>query len=154
MSETINFESFPVPNTSPGASDATPPKRTLSAQHEAIGQVVDIGGSGARIEIVARRLNELAEDPDPSVAMSGQVGSQIKIASGRRWLLANVRSLKVSDAEAGFVVAEIDFLGEGDEDPSSGRLVNFKRGITAYPIPGSRAYPVTGADLKQMFAAD
>ena len=54
MSETINFESFPVPNTTPGVSDATPPKRTLSAQHEAIGQVVDIGGSGARISIPAR----------------------------------------------------------------------------------------------------
>ena len=86
--------------------------------------------------------------------MSGQVGSQIKIDSGRRWLLANVRRLRVSDAEAGIVVAEIDFLGEGDEDPSTGKMVNFKRGITAYPIPGSRVYPVTGSDLKQMFAAD
>ena len=86
--------------------------------------------------------------------MSGQVGSQIKIASGRRWLLANVRSLKVTDSEAGAVTAEIDFLGEGDEDRQTGRLVNFKRGITSYPIPGSKVYPVSGQDLKQMFAAD
>ena len=86
--------------------------------------------------------------------MSGQVGSQIKIASHRRWLLANVRSLKVIDAEAGTVSAEIDFLGEGDEDPTTGKLINFKRGITSYPIPGSKAYPVAGDDLKQMFAAD
>jgi hypothetical protein len=41
-----------------------------------------------------------------------------------------------------------------DEDSSSGKLVNFKRGITTYPIPGSKAYPVAGHDLKQMFAAD
>ena len=86
--------------------------------------------------------------------MSGQVGSQIKIACGRRWLLANVRKLRVSDAEAGRVTADIDFLGEGEEEGSTGRLVNFKRGITAYPIPGSKAYPVAGHDLKQMFAAD
>jgi uncharacterized protein len=86
--------------------------------------------------------------------MSGQVGSQIKIESGRRWLLANVRKLQVIDPEAGLVMAEIDFLGEGDEDSQTGKLVNFKRGITVYPLPGSRAYPVTGSDLKQMFAAD
>ena len=115
---------------------------------------VEISGSGAIDRDRRAAPHRAADDPDPSVAMSGQVGSQIKIASGRRWLLANVRRLKVTDAEAGVVVAEIDFLGEGDEEPSTGKLVNFKRGITAYPIPGSKVYPVTGSDLKQMFAAD
>jgi uncharacterized protein len=132
----------------------TRPIRLLSPQHQAIGQIVEISGSGARVELSARRLADLAPDPDPSVAMSGQVGSQIKIESGRRWLLANVRKLQVIDPEAGLVMAEIDFLGEGDEDSQTGKLVNFKRGITVYPLPGSRAYPVTGSDLKQMFAAD
>ena len=126
----------------------------MPSRERAIGRVVEVGGSGARVEIASRCFAELANDADPSIAMSGQVGSQIKIASDRRWLLANVRSLKVIDAEAGAVSAEVDFLGEGDEDPSSGKLVNFKRGITSYPIPGSKAYPVSGADLKQMFAAD
>ncbi len=154
MSDAMNLHSFPAPSDEPDAGAFAAPRRILVAQHEAIGQVVDIAGSGARVEIVSRRLAELAGDPDPTVAMSGQVGSQVKIDSGRRWLLANVRNLKVTDPEAGIVAAEIDFLGEGDEDPSSGKLINFKRGITAYPIPGSRAYPVTGTDLKQMFAAD
>ena len=58
--------------------------------------------------------------------MSGQVGSQIKIASDRRWLLANVRSLKLTDGEAGAVSAEIDFLGEGDEDPSDRQAGQFQ----------------------------
>ena len=154
MTDSMNLQSFPVPADDQDAVANYSPPRTLVAHHEAIGQVVEVSGSGARVEIIGNRLTELASDPDPSVAMSGQVGSQIKIDSGRRWLLANVRRLKVSDAEAGIVVAEIDFLGEGDEDPSSGKLVNFKRGITAYPIPGSRVYPVRGSDLKQMFAAD
>ena len=52
------------------------------------------------------------------------------------------------------VTADIDFLGEGDEEASTGKLINFKRGITSYPIPGSKVYPVAGDDLKQMFAAD
>jgi uncharacterized protein len=152
MSEALNVHGFPDRSE----PDFNRPKgrARLTARHETIGQVVEIAGSGARVEIAGRRLAELAEDKDPSVAMSGQVGSQIKIDSGRRWLLANIRRLRVTDAEAGIVVAEIDFLGEGDEDPASGRLINFKRGITAYPIPGSKAYPVTGDDLKQMFAAD
>jgi len=155
MTDAINLHSFPQPDGSAGAGAARPAgKQPLVPSHEAIGRVVEVGGSGARVEITDRCFAELSHDSDPSIAMSGQVGSQIKIVSDRRWLLANVRSLKVTDAEAGTVSAEVDFLGEGDEDPSSGRLVNFKRGITSYPIPGSKAYPVSGDDLKQMFAAD
>src|SRR3712207_2638785 len=154
MTDAMNLHSFSTPDSEADGAAASGPRRTLVARHEALGQVVSIAGSGAVVEIAGRRLIELASDPDPTVAMSGQVGSQVKIDSGRRWLLANVRTLKVTDPEAGTVAAEIDFLGEGDEDPSSGKLVNFKRGITAYPIPGSRVYPVTGCDLRQMFAAD
>jgi DNA helicase HerA-like ATPase len=155
MTDGMNLRSFPADEGGTGnIQPVSRGKRPLVASHEALGQVVEVGGSGAQIEIVARRLVELADDPDPSVALSGQVGSQIKIASGRRWLLANVRRLRVIDAEAGRVGAEIDFLGEGDEDAASGKLCNFKRGITSYPIPGSKAYPVAGEDLKQMFAAD
>jgi len=154
MTDATPLHSFQPAAEEEGTRPAPAPARNLVAQHEAIGEVVEIAGSGARVEIVGRRLAELASDPDPSVALSGQVGSQIKITAGRRWLLANVRSLRVSDAEAGVVIAEIDFLGEGSEESGSGRLVNFKRGITASPIPGSKAYPVTASDVKQMFAAD
>ena len=154
MTDAMNLHSFPTPSDEAATGTTSGPRRTVVARHEALGQVVEIAGSGAIVEILGRRLTELAGDPDPTVAMSGQVGSQVKIDSGRRWLLANVRNLKVTDREAGTVAAEIDFLGEGDEDSSSGKLVNFKRGITAYPIPGSRIYPVTGSDLRQMFAAD
>jgi DNA helicase HerA-like ATPase len=157
MTDAMNLHSFPPPEDGAEAANIRPapaPKKALVPSHEAIGQIVAIGGSGARVEMAGRRLAELADDPDPSIAMSGQVGSQIKIASHRRWLLANIRALQVIDAEAGTVSADIDFLGEGDEDPATGKLVNFKRGITSYPIPGSKAYPVAGNDLKQMFAAD
>jgi len=157
MTDAMNLHSMPQPEDGAEVAAVRPApaqKRALVPSHEAIGHVVEIGGSGARVEMAGRRLGELASDPDPSIAMSGQVGSQIKIASHRRWLLANIRALKVIDAEAGTVSADIDFLGEGDEDPSTGKLINFKRGITSYPIPGSKAYPVAGNDLKQMFAAD
>lgn len=153
MTDSMNIHSFP-PADDVDAGHRSGDRRGLTARHEALGAISEVSGSGAVVEMIGRRLVEVAGDPDPSVAISGQVGSQIKVESGRRWLLANVGALRVADAEADVVVADIDFLGEGDEDPATGKLVNFKRGITAYPIPGSKAYPVTGGDLKQMYAAD
>ncbi|HEX8193796.1 MAG TPA: DUF87 domain-containing protein [Allosphingosinicella sp.] len=144
----------PVPTAHVPAAPVRVPVVPNEVAHEAIGVVVDIGGGGARLEIDGVRLHAIGSDPDPSVAMSGQVGSQVKIECGKKWLLANVRTLKGSTGGDHKVSAEIDFLGEGDEDPQSGRIVNFKRGITSYPIPGNRVFPVTGRDLKQMFSAD
>ena len=104
MSDAMNVHEFPAGgDNADGPVHFSPPRGTLVAKHEAIGEIVEIAGSGARVEINGRRLAELAVDPDPSVALSGQVGSQIKIDSGRRWLLANVRNLKVTDPEAGAV---------------------------------------------------
>ena len=153
MTDMMNARSF-SPAVEADGVPVTVPFDAYAARHSAIGQVIEISGGGARIEMDAKSLADLAADPDPSVALSGQVGSQLKLESGRRWLLANVKSLKVADSSGATVVAEIDFLGEGDEDKQTGRLVNFKRGITSYPIPGNRVFPVTGNDLKQMFAAD
>jgi uncharacterized protein len=124
------------------------------ARQGPIGRVIEVSGSGASVELDGRRLKELAGDADPSIALSGQVGSQIKIELPKRWILANVRTLRMADAEGDMIIAEIDFLGEGDEQEATSKLVNFKRGITSYPIPGSRIFPVTGSDLKQMFSAD
>ena len=145
-------QEVPPPPEVPEAKEE--PKVVAEPRQAAIGSVIEISGGGARIQMDGLRLREIGQDPDPSVALSGQVGSQIKLQSGAKWLLANVRTLKMDDAEGRSITASIDFLGEGDEDDRSGRLVNFKRGITSYPIPGDQVYPVTGNDLKQMFAAD
>jgi DNA helicase HerA-like ATPase len=119
-----------------------------------IGQVVAIGGGSGRVELDVGRLQEVAKDPDPCAALSGQVGGNIKVEAGNRWLLANVRALRLHEGEGGIVVAEIDFLGEGEEQEQTGRLINFRRGITGYPPPGAKVFPVSGGDMKQMFAAD
>jgi DNA helicase HerA-like ATPase len=85
--------------------------------------------------------------------MAGQVGSQVKLKVGDRWLVANVRSLRLAEADGDLILAAIDYVGEGDER-FDGRLVNFRRGVTRYPVPGCRIYPVSAHDMKQMFAAD
>ncbi|MFL6753570.1 MAG: ATP-binding protein [Sphingomicrobium sp.] len=115
-----------------------------------MGKVVEIAGSGSQIVLDAATVATLQSHKDPSVAMSGQVGSQIKTVVGASWLIANVRTLKVGNA--GELIAHVDFLGEGSRD-SSGRMTNFRRGVTRYPIPGAEVLPVSTDDLRSVFAA-
>ncbi len=109
---------------------------------EPIGEVFEIAGSGSQIRMNAANLMALQGHKDASVALSGQVGSQIKMMVGNSWLLANVRTLRAGDN--GELVAHVDFLGEGARD-SSGKLSNFRRGVTRYPIPGCPVLPVNTA---------
>jgi len=115
-----------------------------------IGIVVEIAGSGSQIRMDASVVAALQSHTDPSVAMSGQVGSQIKTVVGNSWLIANVRTLKAG--EAGELIAYVDFLGEGTRD-STGRMSNFRRGVTRYPIPGAEVLPVSTEDMRAIFAA-
>ena len=50
------------------------------------------------------------------------------------------------------VVANVDFLGEG-QLAANGRMTNFRRGVTRYPIPGSPIFPVNTEDMRSIFAA-
>ncbi|GAA0472169.1 DUF87 domain-containing protein [Parasphingorhabdus litoris] len=127
------------------------PKRTEGHQ---IGEVIEIAGSGSRIVMDAAVLAGLADHPDPTVKMAGQVGNQVKIRVGQTWLLANIRTQKLYEGQSGLIIAEIDFLGEGDEERLTGHIYNFRRGVTRYPVPGSVIYAVTTADLKQVYASD
>ncbi|HEU5286289.1 MAG TPA: DUF87 domain-containing protein [Sphingomicrobium sp.] len=116
-----------------------------------IGHVVEIAGSGSQIRLDAAALAALEPHPDPSVSMSGQVGSQVKMIVGSSWLIANVRTMRADEATD--IVAHVDFLGEGDRD-SAGKLGNFRRGVTKFPIPGCQVHAVTSDDLRAVFAAD
>ncbi|RZM09978.1 MAG: DUF87 domain-containing protein, partial [Sphingomonas sp.] len=119
-----------------------------------IGAVLGIAGSASEVALAAPLLNALGEDDDPAIACAGQVGSQIKIRLGSRWLIANIRELRLSASDDDTIIASVDFLGEGDEARIDGRMVNFRRGVTRYPLPGARVYPVSTEDMRQMYAAD
>ncbi|EZP83706.1 putative ATPase [Novosphingobium resinovorum] len=120
---------------------------------EPIGVVLDVSGAGSRIAFDLERLNEITAADDPSVAMSGQVSSQVKIRVGTGWLLASVRNQKQDGRVAG-VLSEVDFLGEGLEERQTGRIHGFRRGVTRFPIPGALVYPATSDDLRQIYASD
>jgi DNA helicase HerA-like ATPase len=119
-----------------------------------IGFVMEIAGSSSQITLDAAMLSSLMAHGDPSIAMAGQVGSQIKIRVGNTWLLASIRTQKMHDRDHGVILAQVDFLGEGDEERLTGKIYNFRRGVTRYPIPGSAVFAVSSPDMKQVYAAD
>ena len=120
-----------------------------------VGMVLEISGSSSRVVLDLAALEALAGSLDPVLAHAGQVGSQIKVRVGQSWLIAGVRSLKLADDGVGErISAQVDFVGEGDEEKLTGKLYNFRRGVTRYPTPGAPVYPVSTGDLKQIYAAD
>jgi uncharacterized protein len=119
-----------------------------------IGTVIEIAGSGSQISMEAALITELMSHSDPSVATAGQVGSQVKIRVANVWLLASIRTQKLHPRDPSLIIAQVDFLGEGDEEKLTGKIYNFRRGVTRYPVPGSDVYAVTSADMKQVYAAD
>ncbi len=138
----------------PADLPAMPRMAPRPAEHLKIGEVVEIAGSSSQVLLDASRLATLTDHNDPSVSMAGQVGSQVKIRMGTRWLVANVRTQRMHQREAGLIVCQIDFLGEGEEEKLTGRIFNFRRGVTRYPVPGTPLFAMTSADLKQVYAAD
>jgi hypothetical protein len=129
-------------------------RRTVGSFIGEIGEVIEISGSSSQVRFYTDALERQTQADDPSLATAGQVGSQIKVRLGSSWLIANVRSLKLDPSQPNSIIGQIDFLGEGDEERLTGKIYNFRRGITRYPTPGAKAHPVSGTDMRQMYAAD
>ncbi|WP_239804471.1 ATP-binding protein [Croceicoccus hydrothermalis] len=135
---------------------ATAPDAAVSpsgAASRPIGTVCDIAGDSSRALLDPEALKACAGDEDPTVQLAGLVGSQIKVRAGSNWLLANVRTQK-QDMATGRIIAEIDFLGEGQHERVTNRIRGFRRGISQYPVPGAEVYPATNSDLEQIYASD
>ncbi|HWK34775.1 ATP-binding protein [Sphingomonas sp.] len=119
-----------------------------------IGAVFEIAGSSSQVLLDLTRIDSLAQHDDVAIASAGQVGSQIKMQVGSSWLIANIRALRLSETHDNRVIAQVDFLGEGDQEKLTGKLYRFRRGVTRYPTPGTMVFPVSTGDLKQIYAAD
>ncbi|MDF8332720.1 ATP-binding protein [Novosphingobium cyanobacteriorum] len=144
------------PVAEPAAPQASPVREASANARQPLGVVIDVAGSGSTIALDLKRLEECMADADPSISLSGQVGSQIKIRVGNAWLLASVRTQRQAAKSdgAGSIIAQVDFLGEGEEERLTGKIYGFRRGVTRYPVPGSYIYPATSSDLRQIYASD
>jgi len=149
-----DFERFTGPNPAGAEEVASAHASGLDNARLPIGVVLEISGSGSQIALDLQRINDCMKDDDPSVALAGQVGSQVKIRVGDAWLLANVRDQRKDRRTDNGIIANIDFLGEGGEEKLTGRIHGFKRGVTRYPVPGAMLYPATTRDLEQIYASD
>jgi len=129
-------------------------RRTVGGFSGVIGEVIEVSGSSSQVRFDAMALARQTSAADPSLSTAGQVGSQIKIRLGSSWLVANVRSLRIDPNHENGIIGVIDFLGEGDEERLTGKIYSFRRGITRYPIPGEQVFPVSGQDMRQIYAAD
>jgi energy-coupling factor transporter ATP-binding protein EcfA2 len=123
--------------------------QVLAEHSDALGVVLEISGGGAvlALDSAAMRL----EDADVAVAMSGRVGGHVRIAVGGRWVLAYVRSQKHSRRAEEGIITTVDFLGEGGD--AAGALVDFRRGVEHYPLPGCMVHRVSTCDLQSAFGA-
>lgn len=133
----------------PDAADAIPPS---AAALVPIGAVLQIGGASSEVLLDPAALDALAAHADTLLAQAGQVGTPVKIRVGTRWLVASLRTARLD--EAGRIAAQIDLLGEGDEERLTGRLHRFHRGVTRYPLPGAAVFAMPAADLRDVYAAE
>jgi uncharacterized protein len=167
MTDAVNGQGFgtfrPQETTGQGsqvaaASNPAPPAAIRQPSNarslHLIGTVIEIAGSGSQISMDAAQLHALMEHSDPSVSTAGQVGSQVKVRVGSVWLIASIRTQKLHPRDPSMIIAQVDFLGEGDEERLTGKIYNFRRGVTRYPVPGSEVYAVSSPDLKQVYASD
>ncbi len=137
----------------PGGAPAAPRAPASKASLDALGYVSAISGGSARVLVDIAAMEAVSGDADPSVAMAGQVGSQIKMRVGEHWIVATVRTLTLDTRSANHILADIDFLGEGDLDAQTGHLSRFRRGITRFPVPGTEFFPVADADMCEIYSS-
>jgi DNA helicase HerA-like ATPase len=126
--------------------------RTPPVQFQPLGVVSDIAGGSARILIDIAAMEVMSRDDDPAIAMAGHVGSQVKMRIGKHWIIANIRTLAIDTRSAQYICADVDFLGEGEQEMLTGRLNRFRRGVTRFPIPGTDVFPMAEADLSAIYA--
>ena len=51
------------------------------------------------------------------MAAAGNIGSHVKIMVDGRWLVAVVRTMRLAEADGDLILADADFLGEGQHVP-------------------------------------
>jgi len=116
-----------------------------------LGRVLEINGAVAQVSLdghmmaLVRKANGVGAPP-------GSIGSHVKIRVGNRWVLGQIRSLRLAQADSDLVLGMIDFVGEGSD--INDRLQNFRRGVTLLPIPGAALHAVAEDELFTIFAPD
>lgn len=129
-----------------------------------IGTVFEVSGNSIKIAL-DKNITELTRGYKGRVYSVGQLGSIIKLHMGRRLIFATVSLLRLqSDEEAAAIAAttgvasstmdkrviEADLLGEAWWKTQSETL-DFRRGISTYPLPLQSVYLMTKAETQTLY---
>lgn len=129
-----------------------------------IGTVFEVSGNSIKIAL-DKNITELTRGYKGRVYSVGQLGSIIKLHMGRRLIFATVSLLRLqSDEESAAIAAttgitastmdkrviEADLLGEAWWQTQSETL-DFKRGISTYPLPLQSVYLMTKAETQTLY---
>lgn len=127
-----------------------------------IGTVFEVAGNAIKVAL-KRDITELTRSHSGRVYDVGQIGSIIKMHLGRRIIFATVKLLRLqSDEEAASLalqvktsdqdrrVIEADLLGEAWFN-SVDKKLNFKRGVSTYPLPLQAVHLITKEETEQLF---
>ena len=82
---------------------------------------------------------------------AGSVGGLVKITLADRLLIASLGELREDRNNPQFIYADAEYLGEGQAS-SDGVLINFRRGIDVFPLPGDPLDLAVGADYTSIYA--
>ena len=129
-----------------------------------IGTVFEVSGNSIKIAL-DKKITELTRGYKGRVYSVGQLGSIIKLHMGRKLIFATVSLLRLqSDEEAAAIAAttgiasstmdkrviEADLLGEAWWQTQSETL-DFRRGISTYPLPLQSVYLMTKAETQTLY---
>lgn len=129
-----------------------------------IGTVFEVSGNSIKIAL-DKRITELTRGYKGRVYSVGQLGSIIKLHMGRKKIFATVSLLRLqSDEEAAAIAAttgivsptmdkrviEADLLGEAWWHAQS-EVLDFRRGISSYPLPLQSVYLMTKAETQTLY---
>jgi uncharacterized protein len=116
-----------------------------------LGRVLEIAGAGAQVSLDGHMMS-LVRKANGVGAPPGSIGSHVKIRVNNRWVLGQIRTLHLAQADSDLVLGTIDFIGEGAD--LNDRLINFRRGVTLLPMPGALLHAVAEDELLTIFAPD
>lgn len=127
-----------------------------------IGHVVEVAGTTVKIEL-SGDVMELTRTYAGRVYPIGQIGSVVKIHFGRRLVFGFVTLLRMRSEElaadgvpvppeADQRVMEVELFSEGTWNQAAGRL-EFKRGVSIYPLPRQGAYLLTRDEAAELYGA-
>lgn len=115
----------------------------------AIGQVTGTDGRLAACLLADERLRRARSIG--GAASQASVGAIVRIEAGGGTVFCTLADMRPCDDRPGHSTALLEYLGEGVAS-ADGSLCGFRRGISAFPLPGDAAYLASEDELAIVFA--